>query len=917
MTAMRRVKCALAGTLGLACLGMGGMTPTSAVAAFEISAFSGGVVNSDGTSAEQAGAHPYSITTEVQFPAVGFFEPDGQVKEVQVDLPPGLIGNPTVVPAQCTMEQLLDTRVGNGGSCPVSAQLGTATIWLAGLPFPFGTTAVYNMEPPPGHPAAFAFRIAGQPAMLFPSVRTGSDYGITVRSPEISQVLPVNGVSVTLWGTPADPSHDADRGTPVDAGLSVSDQYCAGTTDPECSNRAGYSPAAFLTNRMDCAAGALPTAVRAWSWQQPGFMHTASFDHDINGQPTVVTGCDKVPFDPSFEARPTSTAPDSPTGMEVSISLPQEGLETPGEQAQSTLKKAVVTLPEGMTVNPSSADRLGACLPTQIALSGPTAASTVACPDDSKVGTVAIDTPLLEEPLEGAVYVAKQNDNPFKSLLALYIVARGPGVVVKLPGRIDLDQRTGRLTATFDNNPQLPFRSLSVKFFHGPRAPLATPIECGPKDISAELTPWSGGAPVTLSSSFDVPCPGGTGFAPSLAAGLVNPTAGRFSPFVLRVDRPDRQEYLDGLTATLPPGLLAKIKNVPLCSSSSAAAGACPEASQIGTVTVGAGPGSNPFFLGGKISLTEGYKGAPYGLVIAVRAIAGPFDLGTVIVRQAVFVDPKDAHLTVVSDSIPTILEGIPLRLRTIQVDVNRKDFTVAPTSCGQERVGTLMHSQQGSSAAVSVRFQVGDCQALSFAPRMRLTLTGRKQVKVGRHPGLTARVTQRSGAANLGRVTVRLPLSLALDPNNARGLCEYEDGLRAKCPQASIIGKARAVSPLLPKSLVGPVYFVKGVRFGKNGRRIRTLPTLLVTLRGDISIDLRGSTSISKNRLVSTFPAVPDAPISSFDLALNGGRHGILTVTGRRSLCSGKQVAAFESDAQSGKRSDSSVTMKTPCAKR
>jgi hypothetical protein len=301
-------------------------------------------------------------------------------------------------------------------------------------------------------------------------------------------------------------------------------------------------------------------------------------------------------------------------------------------------------------------------------------------------------------------------------------------------------------------------------------------------------------------------------------------------------------------------------------------------------------------------------------LAIAVRAVAGPFDLGTVVVRQAAFVDPRTADIRVPSDPLPTIIEGIPLRVRSVRVNVDRPGFIVTPTSCAEKRLAAQLHSQQGSTAAVSTRFQATECHALPFKPAMSMRLTGRTETKVGRHPGLHVTMKERRGHANLRQLAVHLPLSLALDPANANALCEYDDGQAVRCPKASIIGSVKAVSPLLPKPLAGPVYFVKGVRFGKDGRRIRTLPTLLMTLRGDIAIDVRASASVKDKKLVSTFTGLPDAALSRVDVSLKGGKGGILTVTGSKSLCAGRQVADVKMDGHNGRRADRLTPMATPC---
>lgn len=882
-----------------------------AQASFDILKFDGGLFDQGGSSVTQAGSHPYAMVTDVQFTSLGVvdgqLQPDGQVKTLQVDLPPGLVGNPTGTPTKCTTD-LLFNNVNTSYDCPNSSQIGTVDVYYAGflpntiLPPDPVALPLYNMEPPPGKPADFAFAPLGVPVHLIPSVRTGGDYGITVTGSDLSQQLGVVGGKVTLWGVPADSSHDAARicpGVPI----SGSDPSPVG-----CSTDAG--PTAFITMRSNCSSGPAPTTLHAAPWHAPADFRIRSFSQDTNGAATAVTGCERVPFEPRVSVQPTTNLPDSPTGLAIDLTMPTEGLDSPSGLAQAPLRRAVVTLPEGMTVSPSAADGLKSCAPPQVGLANDAVPS---CPAQSKIGTVEIDTPLLDRPLQGGIYLASQQDNPFGSLLAMYLVAEGPGVVVKLAGRVTLDQTTGRLSTSFDNAPQFPFSSLRVRLDSGPRAPLATPTDCGPKTVTADLTSWTGQSSATLADSFSIVCPGMSGFAPAVTANLTQPLGGTFSPFALRVQRPDAQEFLDGLAVDLPSGLLAKIRGVQLCGTASASTGTCPESSRIGTITVGAGPGPHPFFLKGSVSLTEGYKGGEYGLSIAVPAIAGPLNLGVVTVLAAVFVDRGDAHVRVVSDPIPTILQGIPLRLRTMQVDVDRPRFMKAPTSCSEKSVVAVLHSQQGTSVRVPVAFRVGGCKGLAVTPRMSLGLTGRRQTRVGRHPGLEVTVSQPAGQANLKRVSVKLPLTLALDPANARGLCEYEAGQRVACPASSVIGSARAISPLLNKPLTGSVYFVKGIRFGPNGRVIRTLPTLLLPLRGEIGVDLRGKSTVDGGRLVSTFSNIPDATISRVDLSLRGGKGGILAVT-NHSLCGRKQIADAEIDGHNGKRADRPIAMHTPC---
>ncbi len=456
------------------------------------------------------------------------------------------------------------------------------------------------------------------------------------------------------------------------------------------------------------------------------------------------------------------------------------------------------------------------------------------------------------------------------------------GMRIKLPSAIKVDPTTGRIVTEFRDNPQLPVSKLSLKFKTGPRAPLATPTTCGTKTVDATLTSW-GGQTADLHSSFDIDCTAGLGgFAPAFSAGTVQPVGGAFSPFALAVTRNDGDQAFNGLSLTMPPGLLAKLAGVPRCSNADAAAGTCSDASRVGSTTVAVGPGATPFYVKDRpIYLTEGYKGGAFGLVAKIRAVAGPFDLGTVIVRQAIHIDPEDAHVTVISDPLPTILKGIPLRLRRLDVDVDRPGFMINPTSCAPKAVTGKLSSVAGQTASVSVRFQVGDCASLGFAPKLTMTMSGKGQTKDGSHPALHARLTPPAGDANNKRATVTLPLSLALDPGNANGLCEPKDAAVDRCPASTIVGSAQAQS-ILPDTLKGPVYFVRGERI-ENGKVRKTLPKLFIPLSANgVTVNVHASSDVDDDRLVTTFDNLPDAPFSTFDLNIDGGKHGILAVSGR-----------------------------------
>ena len=852
----------LLGLVAAACLLLGTVGAAPAFADFGIANFDGTVTDENGNAFTQAGGHPFEATTNIDWatdPNTGLATESP--KDVMVDLPAGFIGNPNAVP-KCTRDDFEDINL--GGGCPIDTQIGTSTLKTG----PFGslTFPVFNMTPKPGQPARFVFRALIPPVFIDASVRTGGDYGLTTTISDISQALPLTGTTLTLWGVPADPAHDAERGGPSDAPLKP-----------------------FLTLPTSCR-GPLVTTLHTDSWQDPGDFKTASFlSHDPNNPELTggPTGCNHLSFDPTLDVQPDTSAADSPTGLDVDLGIPQAP-DDPSGLVTSHLEKTVVHLPEGLTLNPAAADGLAGCSPAQVALGS---ADEPSCPDASKIGTMEIDTPLLDNPMLGSIYLAQQGNNPFGSLLAIYLVAEEQGVLVKLPGRIDADPNTGQLTATFDDTPQLPFSDFKLHFNGGPRAVLATPPECGTYETTSEVSPWSGppsvpnsGPPDTPSDSFQITTgPGGgacpsSSFAPSFHAGTQNPTAGAASPFVVRLSRADGTEQLGSLDVDLPPGMLAKLAGIPHCSNAEAqlaalGAGGCPAGSRVGGVEIGSGVGSNPFYLPGDVYLTEGYKGAPFGLAIVVHALAGPFDLGTIVVRAALFIDPDDAQIHVVSDPFPDILKGIPLRLRDIQVVLDRPGFTLNPTNCQPMAVTGTVHGLEGGLAAVSDHFQLTGCGGLGFSPSLTgAILNGAQGIHRSDHPNLQFNLHPNPGDANLSRLEVLLPQSFQIDQANLGNLCSETELATNECAGRNTVGTASATTPLLGSALAGPVYAVSG----SGG-----LPSLALILNGPaaepVHLLVRGITETVGARIKNTFPLVPDAPITDFTLTLNGGPAGYL----------------------------------------
>jgi hypothetical protein len=921
----------------------------------------------------QAGGHPYIGITD--FTLTGTTPPTSDnVENLRVDVPAGLVPNPELVP-RCSDAQM-DLSL-----CPSNAQIGTEdlTIALSSVPGVNATLhlPLYNMEVEDDQVSRFAFNpadagtVPGTGLLLgalglhqvdivggvrdsadiadppgFDAHTFGVDNGLFFRIDDIPATSAVVSSKLTFWGIPGEPVHASNPANLTPSPI-VGQSCITGIPDPVltllgiptglpvCANRPDIGPLPdpdlpFLSNPTTCTGSPLASRLFVDSNFPDEAGPTASA---VDFTPLVdgilgASGCDQVPFGGGVEVEPDTTQPDAPSGPAVAVTVPQEGLSDANILATSHVRDVSVTLPPGMTINPSVANGLEACTDAQLAVAAGVPGGD-ACPDASRIGAVVVRTPLLPslpgEPADGpdqvgSAYVGQPLPG---DMYRLFLTIEGRGVSIRLKGSVKPDPVTGQITAAFPDNPQLPFDELAVDFRGGSRAPLATPLECGPKTASATLTPWSGTAPVAATSDpFPISgaCP--AGFQIGFGASTASQGSGQFSPVAVRIRRDDGNQFMGRIVRVdAPPGMGAKIRGVEQCSDAAAATGACPASSRIGTATTTAGAGPEPYQLSGPVYLTEGYKGSSYGMVVAIRAIAGPYDLGTVVVRQSLWVNSEDASVTVVSDPLPQILEGVPTRLRSVDVTIDRPDFVYNPTSCGTKELGGRIHSVQGTvSDHPNAQLPFSGCERLDFAPRMRMRLVGARQLTEGKHPSLRVRVTQPRGQANIARTVVRLPKSLALDPDNAQAVCGFEAGLRAQCPRRTRIGMARAFSPVLNDTLGGPVYFVQGIRIDPTtGNRIRTLPTLLVKLNGEVRINLRATTEVRDGALVSVFASVPDAPVSRFDFRLKGGRGGVLAATGRPGICSRRQVSIARVVGHNGKRSAQRrirMGTATPCKK-
>jgi hypothetical protein len=884
-----------------------------------------------GSPAIQAGAHPFQQTTTIvlnqgrdpsPISVKQEAEPAGSPKDTELIWPAGLIGNPSAV-AKCSISQFL-TQVGaEENECPSQSVVGVAVV-SANEPANVGTGSftlpLFNLQPAPGEPARFGFNvlIGHSPVVIDTKVRSGDDYGVTVQAKNITQTAGFLSAKVTVWGTPGDSRHDSARnwGCLYEARGAIFEH------EP-CTPLGERHPKPFLVLPTSCPKAPLQTSILADPWSEPGNFRS------LQAEPIpAMVGCERLPFGASIKVTPDGQAASTPTGLNVDVHVPQDVNENGAGLASSNLKDISVTFPPGVTLNPAAADGLQACsegeigyLPAQSApptdLHFTPELEEPFCPDAAKVGTVTIKTPLLPDPLLGALYLAtpapngEPGKNPFNTLVASYIVAKDPvsGVVVKLPGRVSLDQGSGQITAIFEHNPEVAFEDAEIHLFGGDRAPFSTPAHCGPYKTEATLTPWSGAPPISSSSTFEVtsgpgggPCPGQLPFSPSLSAGSTNIQAGAFSPLSTTIGRADGNQDIHAVSLHMPAGLSGILKGVELCPEAQANAGSCPQGSLIGHTIVSVGLGNDPFSVtGGQVFLTQSYKGAPFGLSIVNPAVAGPFDLGKVIVRAKVEVDPHTAALSVSTDSeapyaIPSILDGIPLQIKHVNVLIDRPGFTFNPTSCNHSSLSGTITSTEGASSSTSTPFQVTNCAALKFAPQFAVSTAGKTSKATG--ASLQVKLSYPKAPfgtyANIAKVKVSLPKQLPSRLTTLQKACTAQvfDKNPASCPKESIVGHAKVTTPLLPVPLSGPAYFVShgGEAF----------PDLTLVLQGyGITIDLIGSTQIKGGVTTTTFKATPDAPFETFELSFPQGKFSALAANAN--LCSSKLAMPTEFTSQSG----------------
>jgi hypothetical protein len=847
--------------------------------------------NEDGTIDTQAGSHPYAATFDVQFNAVrnefivqgghlatqNFRPAGGDPRTVTVELPPGFVGDPTAVP-QCPREDLDQGTTGET-ICPSDTVVGMA----APTANPIGTdpVSVYNMVPPPGVAAEFAFSIIQNSTLLDAGVRTGGDDGITTTAANASQHQ-VLGAVVTLWGVPGAASHDEWR--------------CEIKQLVPCAPEGTAGTKPFLTLPTACGAPA-PFTIRATEWQDPtAEAESTVLSHDSNGVPTGFTGCEDLSFGPLLTTSPDTSDADTPAGLTAEVKPQLGGLDEPGGDSASDIQNTTVTLPPGLVINPGQAAGLQACQPGEDGLTseaekaeGQENDGPASCPNASKVGTVEIETPLLPHSLKGDVFVM-QSDPPEIKLL---VTASGEGVNLKLVGVVHLNEQTGQLTTTFEGTPELPFTDFRLSFSGGAQAALDTPAQCGIYTTNAAFDPWSAPylADFETIAQFGLsagpgggPCPSASlPFSPTLTAGSTTDQAGAFTGFSMLLQREDGQQRIEKLQFRAPPGLAGMISSVPLCGEPQAAQGTCPSASHVGHTVVTSGPGPYPLVVPqpgepeAGIYLTGPYEGAPFGLSIVTPVIAGPFNLGTIVTRAKIEIDPHTAQVIVTTDPLPQIVKGVPTDIRSVDAVIDRPGFMFNPTNCESSSFsGTAWGTPPpgaggaGATAAIGSHFGVGSCRELAFKP----TFTTSTKAKGSKASGaaLSFKISYPKGAMgseswfNEAQFDIPKQLPARLSTLQQSCLAATFETNRAACPKASIIGHAVVHTPVLPDPLEGPVYFVSygSARF----------PDAVLDLRGDnVHIELHGETFISKTSVTSaTFRNTPDVPFESIEVNVPTG---------------------------------------------
>jgi hypothetical protein len=831
----------------------------SAHAAFGFESLVVNFTEEDGSPATQAGSHPYALTMGFSLKTVGTGSeelPDGALKDLRIQLPAGLVGTPGLLP-QCSRSDYLMQ------SCPAASAVGAIFLHTDSPETEGESFPLYNLDPLPGNAAELAFTVAEQVSVIVElQVATAPPYNLIASITNAPRVAAFFGSTLTIRGV------------------------------------SGGEP--FLTLPRSCAPAA--TTFEADPWESPG-----AWVSSIAPEPLTPTSCGNLDFHPALSVRPTTSAAGAPSGLDLGLDLPDEGLTSPTGTAAADLAAATVDLPAGMTINPALAAGLGVCTPAQLAAETPTSEPGAGCPQSAKVGTAEATTPLLDEPVAGTLFVAQPDDpatmapgaeNPLDARFVLYLVLRdaGRGVLVSVPMAVEPDPATGRLTTRLEALPQLPFTHLELHFSSGARAPLATPPGCGAHAISYSLAPSSGNPPVEGRDAFATSAGCGSAFAPSLSAGTMSARAGTETPFVLELRNGAGDPNLSRLRLTLPPGLAAALTAAATCPEPATATAVCPADSRLGYARLALGPGPEPLWVpsgsepDSAIFLAGPYRGAPFSLLVSVPAAAGPFDLGRVVLRAPALIDPNSGRVSVEMDNLPQILDGVPLHYRAIRLVLDRPGFIRNPTSCRPMRIELAATAADGGTATAADRFQADDCSALGFRPRLAVRLSG--NLARNSHPRVEARVASKRGQANLSAATFDLLAGELLDTRHIRALCARNMPI-GHCPESSRLGQVSLRSPLLPETLRGPIFL---------RAPSRSYPDLVAEVRaGDLRLNLHGTTASARGgRLRIRLSGLPDLPLSQAAVTLRGGRRGI--VVNSSSLCGRPLRGSAVLRAQNGK---------------
>jgi hypothetical protein len=886
----------------------------------------------------QAGSHPFQLTTTLNFnqdfehqaiqlglPAAP--SPPALPRNLTFRLPPGLVGDANVNEdnpvAQCSDVNFGVLEEGPIDDCPPDSAVGVAAVTLiepAILGYETFVVPVFNLTPSPGEPARFGFATHNVPVVLDTSVRTGEDYGVTVSAHNTSESVQLLSSRVTFWGVPGDRRHDDARGWQCAAFYSVFLESEPGFQG-SCHEQDPAQPQPLLTLPTRC--GPLASTVAGDAWNGDTLIGPRGESATPGESATMLSGCEGLPFSPSVAVKPDKQTASTPSGLGVEINVPQEGTLSANGLAEADVKETTIALPESVQAAAGAANGLQTCSAGQLGLaSGLPEADQLQnehfspglpqpeCPDGAKIGTVDIQTPLLANDLSGSVYLAQQNTDPFDSPLVLYLIAEEPTskVLVKLAGEVKIDQSTGRLTSTFKNTPALPFEHLKLHLFDTERATQSTPPLCGSYTTAASLTPWSGGASATSTSTFDIsqganggPCENSSpqSFSPSFQAGSSNTQAGALTPFTLTLGRPDSDQPLSGLTMHLPPGMAALLSSVPPCQEPQVAENQCGLQSLIGHSTTISGLGGSPYTLPGQVYLTGPYKGAPFGLSVVTEAKAGPFNLGEVTVRSTISVDPSTAAVTITSDPFPTIIKGVPTQIKQLDVSIDRAGFQFNPTNCTPMAISGTLTGSQGGSQPVSSPFTVGNCASLPFNPKLTASAGGKASKANG--ASLDVKIESAGlGQANIHKVALTLPKVLPSRLTTIQKACvdAVFDANPAGCNEGSVIGSATVHTPVLKSPLTGPAYLVShgGAAF----------PDVELVLQGEgITLILDGKTDIKKGITYSRFETAPDSPFTTFETVLPTGPHSAFTANlpakANYSLCATSLAMPTEITAQDG----------------